>query len=413
MRLLNYVIIGNSAAAVGGIEGIRSVDQDGKITVISDEPYHTYSRPLISYWLEGKVKDSNIYYRDKDFYEKNKCETIFGRTVVSIDKNAKQVILDDNTSVSYDRLLVSTGSKPFIPSISGLESVSQKYSFMTFDSAKEVKAALKKPQRVLIMGAGLIGLKAAEAIADKVSSLTIVDLADRILPSILTNDAARIVQKHIEAHGAKFILSQSVKEFHGNTAVLSGGDTVDFDILITAVGVRPNTELISDAGGKVARGIVTNKAQMTSIKNVYAAGDCTVSHDVSSGSDKILALLPNAYKQGEVAGINMAGGKAVYENAIPMNAIGFFGLHMITAGSYEGKTYIKKSGSQYKCIYYSDDVLKGYILIGDVGNAGIYTNMIRERIPLKTVDKKLMFESPRLMAMPFAYRREKLGGIKQ
>ena len=413
MRLLNYVIIGNSAAAVGGIEGIRSVDKEGKITVISDEPYHTYSRPLISYWLEGKVKDSNIYYRDKDFYEKNKCETIFGRTVVSIDKNAKQVILDDNTSVSYDRLLVSTGSKPFIPSISGLESVSQKYSFMTFDSAKEVKAALKKPQRVLIMGAGLIGLKAAEAIADKVSSLTIVDLADRILPSILTADAARIVQKHIEAHGAKFILSQSVKEFRGNTAVLSGGDTVDFDILITAVGVRPNTELISDAGGKVARGIVTNKAQMTSIKNVYAAGDCTVSHDVSSGSDKILALLPNAYKQGEVAGINMAGGKAVYENAIPMNAIGFFGLHMITAGSYEGKTYIKKSGSQYKCIYYSDDVLKGYILIGDVSNAGIYTNMIRERIPLKTVDKKLMFESPRLMAMPFAYRREKLGGIKQ
>ena len=413
MRLLNYVIIGNSAAAVGGIEGLRSVDKEGKITVISDEPYHTYSRPLISYWLEGKVKDSNIYYRDKDFYDKNKCETIFGRTVVSIDKNAKQVILDDNTSVSYDRLLVSTGSEPFIPSISGLESVSQKYSFMTFDSAKEVKAALKKPQRVLIMGAGLIGLKAAEAIADKVSSLTIVDLADRILPSILTADAARIVQKHIEAHGAKFILSQSVKEFRGNTAVLSGGDTVDFDILITAVGVRPNTELISDAGGKVARGIVTNKAQMTSIKNVYAAGDCTVSHDVSSGSDKILALLPNAYKQGEVAGINMAGGKAVYENAIPMNAIGFFGLHMITAGSYEGKTLIKKSGSQYKCIYYSDDVLKGYILIGDVSNAGIYTNMIRERIPLKTVDKKLMFESPRLMAMPFAYRREKLGGIKQ
>lgn len=411
--MLNYVIIGNSAAAVGGIEGLRSVDKEGKITVISDEPYHTYSRPLISYWLEGKVKDSNIYYRDKDFYDKNKCETIFGRTVVSIDKNAKQVILDDNTSVSYDRLLVSTGSKPFIPSISGLESVSQKYSFMTFDSAKEVKAALKKPQRVLIMGAGLIGLKAAEAIADKVSSLTIVDLADRILPSILTADAARIVQKHIEAHGAKFILSQSVKEFRGNTAVLSGGDTVDFDILITAVGVRPNTELISDAGGKVARGIVTNKAQMTSIKNVYAAGDCTVSHDVSSGSDKILALLPNAYKQGEVAGINMAGGKAVYENAIPMNAIGFFGLHMITAGSYEGKTHIKKSGSQYKCIYYSDDVLKGYILIGDVSNAGIYTNMIRERIPLKTVDKKLMFESPRLMAMPFAYRREKLGGIKQ
>lgn len=411
--MLNYVIIGNSAAAVGGIEGIRSVDKEGKITVISDEPYHTYSRPLISYWLEGKVKDSNIYYRDKDFYDKNKCETIFGRTVVSIDKNAKQVILDDNTSVSYDRLLVSTGSKPFIPSISGLESVSQKYSFMTFDSAKEVKAALKKPQRVLIMGAGLIGLKAAEAIADKVSSLTIVDLADRILPSILTADAARIVQKHIEAHGAKFILSQSVKEFRGNTAVLSGGDTVDFDILITAVGVRPNTELISDAGGKVARGIVTNKAQMTSIKNVYAAGDCTVSHDVSSGSDKILALLPNAYKQGEVAGINMAGGKAVYENAIPMNAIGFFGLHMITAGSYEGKTHIKKSGSQYKRIYYSDDVLKGYILIGDVSNAGIYTNMIRERIPLKTVDKKLMFESPRLMAMPFAYRREKLGGIKQ
>ncbi len=154
---MNYVIIGNSAAAVGTIAGIREIDSTGKITVISDEKYHTYSRPLISYWLQGKVSDKNIYYRDPDFYEKNGVETVLGKKVVKIDAANKSVVLDDGLAVPYDKLMVATGSKPFVPPMNGLDKVHY-HTFMSFDSVKAIRSEIKDGMNVLIIGAGLIGL---------------------------------------------------------------------------------------------------------------------------------------------------------------------------------------------------------------------------------------------------------------
>ena len=410
---MNYVIIGNSAAAVGAVAGIRAVDKAGAITIISDEPYHTYSRPLISYWLQGKVTDENIYYRDPDFYKTNNCFTVFGKKVTAINPDKKELSLDGGDRISYDRLLVATGSSPFVPPMKGLESVKNQSTFMSYDDAKKVKAMVAPDSRVLIIGAGLIGLKAAEALEGKCAEMTIIDLADRILPSILDLEGSAIMQKHIESRGAKFILNQSVTEFNGNQAILKNGDVLGFDVLIIAVGVRPNTALVSEAGGKVDRGILTDSRQRTSLKDVYAAGDCTVSHDISSGTDRILALLPNAYMQGEVAGHNMAkADSAVYEKAIPMNAIGFFGLHIITAGTYQGECFTRQTENSYKKLFYQDNLLKGFILIGDVNRAGIYTSMIKEQTPLDSVNREMLFENPVLMAFGKPYRLEKLGGIK-
>lgn len=406
---MNYVIIGNSAAAVGAVEGIRSVDKNGKITVISDEKYRTYSRPLISYWLMGHVDDDKIYYRGEDFYEKNGVETLLGRRAVNIDPAKKTVTLDDGTRVSYDALLNATGSKPFVPPIKGLEKV--KYStFMSLDSAKEIKAQIHEGMNVLIIGAGLIGLKAAEALDGCGVGLTVVDMADRILPSILDEAAAAKMQRHIESRGVKFMLGTSAQELTEHSALLTNGEKVDFDLLIVAVGVRPNTELIAEAGGKVERGIICDDTQRTTLEGVYAAGDCTVSHDVSSGTDKILALLPNAYMQGEVAGKNMAGGEAHYEKAIPMNAIGFFGMHIITAGSYDGEEYVEETETAYKKLVFKDGALCGYILMGDVARAGIYTSLIKEKTSVADVDIELLKEKPQMLMFSKAVRDEKLGG---
>ncbi len=410
---MNYVIIGNSAAAIGAVSGIRAIDKAGAITVISDEPYHTYSRPLISYWLQGKVTDEKIYYREPDFYEKNCCSAILGKKVTAIHPDKKELSLDDGDKISYDRLLVATGSSPFVPPMKGLESVKNQSTFMSYDDAKKVKSMVTPNSRVLIIGAGLIGLKAAEALEGKCAEMTIIDLADRILPSILDLEGSAIMQKHIESRGAKFVLNQSVAEFSGNQATLKNGDILNFDVLIVAVGVRPNTALVSEAGGKVDRGILTDNRQRTSLKDIYAAGDCTVSHDISSGSDRILALLPNAYMQGEVAGCNMGkADSAVYNKAIPMNAIGFFGLHIITAGTYQGECYSRQTETGYKKLFYQDNLLKGFILIGDVNRAGIYTSMIKEQTPLDSVNREMLFENPVLMAFGKPYRLEKLGGIK-
>ncbi|MDE7398734.1 MAG: FAD-dependent oxidoreductase [Oscillospiraceae bacterium] len=407
---MNYVIIGNSAAAVGTISGIREIDPNGKITVISDEKYHTYSRPLISYWLQGKVTDKNIYYRDPDFYEKNGVETVFGKKVTKINTENKSVVLDDGISVPYDKLMVATGSKPFVPPMNGLDKVHY-HTFMSYDSVKAIRSEIKPNMKVLIIGAGLIGLKAAEALSAYNAQITVVDMADRILPSILDVRAGVMMQKHIEKQGVRFILGTSADELTEHSAKLKNGVTVDFDMLIIAVGVRPNTELVSDAGGKVERGIVTDNTQKTTIDDVYAAGDCTVSHDASSDSDKILALLPNAYMQGEVAGRNMAGRENHYVNAIPMNAIGFFGLHIITAGSYDGEEFIDETENTYKKLVFRDNTLKGYILMGDVKRAGIYTSMIKERIDLGEVDIDMLKDRPQMMMFSKERREEKLGGI--
>lgn len=409
---MNYVIIGNSSAAIGCIEGIRKVDTTSNITVISDETYHTYGRPLISYWLQGKVSDENIYYRSSDFYEKNNCKLMLGETVTSIIPNESVLTLQSGQKIPYDKLLIATGSRPFIPPMNGLENVKNQFTFMKYDDAKAVKKSLKPDSKVLIIGAGLIGLKAAEGIYNTTNDITVVDLADRILPSILDIEGSAMVQKHLESKGINFLLNDSVAQFTSNTATLKSGVTLSFDILIIAVGVRPNIELAKECGINVNRGILIDETCRTSAVNIYAAGDCTESVDITTGEQKILALLPNAYMQGEVAGISMAGGSKTYGKAIPMNAIGFFGLHMITAGSYTGEAVTTRLDGNYKKLVFKDNVLKGYIMIGDIKRAGIYTSMIKEQIPLEDVDINLLEEKPQMMLFNKARRVEKLGGVK-
>ncbi len=409
---MKYVIIGNSAGAIGCVEGIRSIDKEGEITLISNEPHHTYSRPLISYLIYGKTDEQRMKYRPDSFYDDNKVTTMLGKTVISIDNNLKTVILDDSTKVEYDKLLVATGSSPFVPPMTGLEKVEKKFTFMTLDDAKALEEELSKDKNVLVVGAGLIGLKCVEGICDKVNNITVVDLADRILPSILDEEGSSMVQKHIEKSGVEFILGDSVAEFTSDTATLKSGKSLSFDIVVLAVGVRPNISLIKDIGGKVNRGIATNDKCETSIDSIYSAGDCTESFDITTDSDRVLALLPNAYMQGECAGINMSGGEKLYDKAIPMNAIGFFGMHIITAGTYTGDVYTEKSEESYKKLFTKDNRLMGYIIIGKVERAGIYTSLIREKTPLDTIDFELIKEKPQLMAFSMKERAHKLSGAK-
>ncbi len=407
---MEYVIIGNSAAAVGCIEGIRKQDKDGSITLISDEPYFTYSRPLISYLLLGRTDRHRMQYRPDDFYEKNRVRPLLGKRAKSIDPESKQVVLDDGTALHYDRLLVATGSRPFVPPAKGLDEVEHKTTFMSLDDANALGQALHADSRVLIVGAGLIGLKCAEGIAHRAGHITVVDLSARILPSILDEEGAALVQRHIESQGIEFVLGDCVEEYTAYTALLRSGRKLDFDVLVIAAGVRPNTELVAECGGEVDRGIRVDASCRTSLNDVYAAGDCTLSHDITSGKDRILALLPNAYLQGECAGICMAGGECRYDSAIPMNAIGFFGLHVLTAGCYAKEVYSEKGEMTYKKLYADNDLLKGFILIGAVERAGIYTDLIRKQTPLDSLDFDQLASRPQLMAFSRFKRGQMLGG---
>lgn len=414
--MTQYVVIGNGVAAVGCIEGIRKEDAAGKIIVISEEPHPVYCRPLISYYLEGKTNLEKMAYRDKNFYERMGCEVLYGKKATQIDPSTKQIALNDDTVIPYDKLCIATGSSPFVPPFTGLESVEQKHSFMTIDDMLELEASINENSDVLIVGAGLIGLKCAEGLKDRVSSITICDLADRVLSSILDADCAAIMQKHLEQNGINFMLNDSAISFDKNTAFMKSGKTVRFDVLVLAVGVRANTSLIKGIGGEVNRGILISNKMETSIPDIYAAGDCTEGEDISFHDKRVLAILPNAYMQGNCAGINMAGGSSVFDKGIPMNSIGFFGLHAMTAGSYytaeQGcELYEEKSEGTLKRLFTSGDYLTGFILIGATERAGIYTSLIRERIPLSSIDFEMLKKTATSTAFSVEKRKQFFGGV--
>jgi NAD(P)H-nitrite reductase large subunit len=411
-----YIVIGNGVAAVGCIEGIRSVDNVTPITVVSAEKHPVYCRPLISYYLEDKTDRDKMHYRPVGFYEKMGCEVLYGVSAVKIDAQTKTVVLDNGNTLSYSAVCVATGSSPFVPPVPGLDSVPQKCTFMTLDDALELEKVVTPSSRVLIVGAGLIGLKCAEGLAARAGNITVCDLADRVLSSILDHYCATLVQKHIEDHGIRFMLSDSVERFDGNTAYMRSGATVDFDVLVLAVGVRANSTLAKDAGAAVNRGILVNERMETSISDVYAAGDCAEGEDISCGEKRVLAIMPNAYLQGRCAGMNMAGGNETFNKGIPMNSIGFFGLHVMTAGSYYGadnggEVYEEEAAGKYKRLYSRDGYLTGFIIIGNTERAGIYTSLIRERIPLSAINYEMLKKVVSLAPFSDDYRKQRLEGV--
>ncbi len=414
---MKYVIIGNSAAAVGCIEGLRKCDKSGSITVISDEKHHVYSRPLISYYLAGKVKPENMVYRKKDFYEKNNVVSILGQKAVSIDPKKKTVSLSGGDSVPYDKLLIATGSSPFVPPTEGLADQSNVFTFLKYDDALGIEKLIDPQSRVVVVGAGLIGLKAAEGLAPVTGSVHVIELAPRVLPMILDEQAAAPVQKRLEENNITFHLGMTVAQVVGTERVekviLKDGTELPCDVLVMGVGVRPNVAEAKAAGVEVNRGIIIDDAMRTNVKDIYAAGDVTEAVDLVTGERKIMALWPNAYAQGRAAAFDMCGSKDDFGGVFPMNAVGFFGLSIITAGVQGGEgTQVlakrnEKTGATRR-FYVKDDVLVGMILVGDVDRAGIYTYLMSEKIPLSTLDKPLTDDNFGLNAFGYEKMKERI-----
>ncbi|MGN1060115.1 MAG: NAD(P)/FAD-dependent oxidoreductase, partial [Candidatus Coproplasma sp.] len=277
-----------------------------------------------------------------------------------------------------------------------------------YDDMDALDKAISPEKEVVVIGAGLIGLKCVEGIFDRVKKVTVVDLATRVMPSVTEDESAAMIQTFLEKKGVEFVLGDCAASYTENSVTLKSGKVLSFDILVTAAGVRANTSLISDIGGKVNRGILVDTRQQTSINDIYAAGDCTEGYDSSIGAARVLALMPNAYLQGKAAGLNMAGGDSEYKDAIPLNAVGFFGLHMLSAGVYEGEAIKVKGENTLKLLFVKDGVLKGFILINDFLRAGIYTSLVRGKTPLEGVDFDMLVNAPQLLAFPAEVRAAKL-----
>lgn len=417
---MKYVIIGASAAGLACAEQIRKEDKSGEITVLTKEQYLPYSRPSISYYLKGAVKEKEMYLRKPSYYAANRIDIITGAKVTEIDRAAKTVKVGRKV-YPYDKLCICTGSKPFIPPMKNVSGKENACTFLDLASSKVIKEKANGSTRAVVIGAGLIGMKAAEGLSKICKSVDVVELSPRILPSILDAKSAKGVKKYIEKNGhIKFHLGDTVTEAESRgkkitSVILKSGKELKCDMLILAVGVRPETALAEKAGLEVDRGIIVNsKTMQTSDKDIYAAGDCTVSVDMLDGSKKIIALYPNAVYQGTAAGSQMAGGGIKLDGTYSVNAIDFYGLRICTCGliNAEGERYSDKvlqSGDRYKRLIFEDNRLVGFVLINASENAGIYTSLIENQTDLSGLEGNI-FETPSLFLFEKSVRAQKLKG---
>lgn len=419
---MKYVIIGASAAGLAAAEAIRKADTQGTITVLTEEAYMPYSRPSISYYLKGKVKESDMALRKPNFYREKKIDIVKNTKATAIDTE-KKVVKAGRKSYPYDKLCLCTGSKPFVPPMENVKGKTNALTFLDLKAVKDVKAIANEKTRAVVIGAGLIGMKAAEGLVKICKSVDVVELSPRVLPSILDVKSAKQVKKHLENNGIRFHLENTVVRAASKgkqiTAVtLKNGKKLPCDLLILAVGVRPQTELAEKAGLAVDRGIITDTETMqTSDPDIYAAGDCCVSVDMLDGSKKIIALWPNAVQQGNVAGAQMAGADITVGGTYSVNAIDFFGLRICTCGliNAQGEQYSDKiiqHGDSYKRLVFEGDKLVGYVLINSSVNAGLYTNLISNQISLDTLQGDIM-DDPSIFMFDKETRITKLrGGVQ-
>ncbi|MDR0820821.1 MAG: FAD-dependent oxidoreductase [Endomicrobium sp.] len=419
---MKYLIIGNSAAGVNAADGIRANDKKGSITIISNEEFGAYGRPLISYYLSGKVNPESMYYRNEDFYKSRNIEVLLNTEAEKIDMQKKEVLAGGGKKLSYDKLLIATGSSPFIPLVKNLDLSKQEnvFTFLTYKDSIKLKKKITGKSKVVIAGAGLIGLKAAEGLFGQVADITVIDLADRVMASVLDKTSADIIQGHIEQNDIDFKLQISICEVQGerdvNRVVLSSGETLDCDILIIAVGVRPNINLAKEAGIKTAKGIIVDEYMRTSVKDIYAAGDCVESVDMLSNESKVLALWTNASNQGETAGFNMTGTEIKAPAAFAMNAISFFGLQLISAGvigtSKPDEIVTDSAENKLRRLNISNDKLVGFVLINYNQRAGIYTALINDRTKLSTLEYDITSKDIGLDVYPKEERTKKIWNHK-
>ena len=431
---MRYVIIGNSAAAMGAIKTIRNRDKTGSVTVISDEPYSVYSRPLISYLLAGKVDENMMFYGKKNFYEENSVGTKLGQTAVKLDTDKKIVELENKELVPYDKLLIATGGTPIIPQVEG-KGLKGVFVFTKWDDTKNIKDFIEKNsvKKAIVIGGGLIGLKATEALIELGMKVTIVELADRILSMTFDKRASQIVEDNLRGEGIEIFFNNTVvqveakgghnkgssgKERRVGGVVLRDKRKLASDLVIFAIGVKPNVSLVKDTPVKVNRGILANQYMQTCVDNVYVAGDVAEAFDLLMGIARPIPIWPNAYRQGSVAGCNMAGGLKEYRGGLAMNSIETFGVSTISVGqtdpdeeNYQVLQEHDRGRREYKKIVLKDDLIVGAIFIGSIERAGIITALIKERTKVGNFKDYLMREDFGLIYLPSDYRKHMVSGM--
>jgi len=412
-----YLIIGNSAGGIGAAEAICQVDKEGALAIISEEPYPAYSRPLISKYLAGERTLEGILFRPLDFYDQNNIIFLPGKKVSHLELDHQSVRLEDGEQIAWEKLLFAVGGKPIFPRMKG-SSKRGVFTFTTLDDAKAVDRFLDSRRKAVVIGGGLIGISVTEALVKRGVDVIVVEMKERILNTILDQQASLMAEEILKQGGVKIVTGHTVVEVNGRESVegatLDNGDTMPCDLLLVAIGVLPRSELALDAKLEINRGIVVDHHMATNRPDVYACGDVAEAYDFVYGENRLIPIWPNAYVGGRIAGYNMAGIPTKYSGGTAMNSLNYFGIDIASAGmptapnddGYE--TISKQEGNIYQKVILKDDLIMGMIFVGNIEKSGIIFGLMRDRVNVESFKQSLLADDFGLAFFPRSLWQERL-----
>ncbi len=416
--MLDYVIIGNSAGGIGAAEAIRQVDHEGRLTIISDEPYPAYSRPAISEVLAHERTPDRIWYRPGDFYQRLGIQALLGVPAVDLDFVARTVHLADDRRVHWDRLLLATGGTPIVPPMEGRE-LPGVYTFTRLADALALDQHLSPGKHVVVIGGGLIGMSVSDALVKRGVRVTIVELMDRVLGTVLDPEGSALAEAAARRAGVEVITGHTAQRIQSDAqgdacgVVLDDGRQIPCQAVVIAIGVRPRLDLVTSAPVNVGRGVRVNARMETNVPHVYACGDVAEAYDMIAEAPRVVPIWPAAYLGGRVAGLNMAGRPVEYPGNAPMNSLKYFGLQIISGGvqtaSGEGYEELKSSTPNgYRKVILKDGRIVGATFVGDIDRAGIVLGLMRERMDVSVFKERLVAKDFGLIHLPAEWRRQRL-----
>lgn len=379
---MRFVIVG------GGVAGITAAlelanRRLGKVAVYSDETYPYYYRPQLTEFLSGGITLERLLRRDLAWYRGRGIDVYLGRSVTRVAPDTRAINLEDGTRIEYDKLLLATGSVPFVPPLEGIDK-SGVFTWRTLADTLELEQVASSCGKTVVLGGGLLGLEAARGLLGFCGDVTVLEFFPRLLPRQLDVEGAAVLQRFVESLGIHVVVGAQTEEVLGDRAVtglrLEDGREFPAGLVLMAAGVRCQAALAQEAGLEVDRGIVVDEYMATSVPDIYAAGDAAVFKGYT------WAIAPIAQAQGRIAAVNMAGDATIYDVVVPSTTLKVVGIDVSSVGLVNPETddYIEiramdAADNVYKKIVLHEGTIVGSIVINNKVLAKSLENRIAQR----------------------------------
>ena len=373
-----YLILGNGAAGISAAEAIRQRDKTGSITMISNEEFSTYNRPMLTKSIMAELEADQIAVHDAEWYEENKIFQVLGHQVEKIDTEKKEVVLSGGMTLQYTKLIYALGAESFVPPIPGADK-DNVFTVRSLKDTRNIAKVLPDVKNVVVVGGGVLGLEAAWEFRKARCNVTVLELAPTLMGRQLDVPAAELLKKIAEDQDVVIRTGVKIDGIEGEGSVtgirLGDGEVLPADMIVLSTGVKPNTELAAGAGLEVERSVVVNAKMETSASDIYACGDCAQYKGIN------FALWSQAVDQGKVAGANATGDSLEYETVSAALNFNGLGTSLFAAGDngkrpgiiYKTVEYKDMGRKQYQKFYFLNNRLCGVILIGDTSRLGEMT----------------------------------------